>query len=165
MDLRISQKNAIQHTSKMLSRMNFFYIYRATIPTKTKLLLFGSYGIVLGITYWIFEYGKSIIYDDIIRYDFNAFLDGFTGWGNSMQLDPFALLFILPLTVMLFFKSRNGLKQADSILILLSGSILAGPLISLVTDFYFILPYRFIPFVIFMAIGVGLLFSKKINHE
>ncbi len=145
--------------------MNFFYIYRATIPTKTKFFLFGSYGIVLGITYWIFENGRSIIYDDIIRYDFNAFLDGFTGWGNSMQLDPIALLFILPLTVMLFFKSRNGLKQADSILILLAGSILAGPLISLVTDFYFILPYRFIPFVIFMAIGVGLLFSKKINHE
>ena len=141
--------------------MNFFYIYRATIPTKTKLFLFGSYGIVLGITYWIFENGRSIIYDDIIRYDFNAFLDGFTGWGNSMQLDPFVLLFIIPLTVMLFFKSRNGLKQADSILILLAGSILAGPFISLVTDFYFILPYRFIPFVIFMAIGVGLLFSKK----
>ena len=145
--------------------MNFFYIYRATIPTKTKFFLFGSYGIVIGITYWIFENGRSIIYDDIIRYDFNAFLDGFTGWGNSMQLDPIALLFILPLTVMLFFKSRNGLKQADSILILLAGSILAGPLISLVTDFYFILPYRFIPFVIFMAIGIGLLFSKKINHE
>ena len=143
--------------------MNFFYIYRATIPTKTKLFLFGSYGIILGITYWIFENGRSIIYDDIIRYDFNAFLDGFTGWGNSLQLDPVALLLILPLTVMLFFKSRNGLKQADSILILLAGSILAGPVISFVTDFYFILPYRFIPFIIFMSIGVGLLFSKKIN--
>ena len=143
--------------------MNFFYIYRATIPTKTKLFLFGSYGIILGITYWIFENGRSIIYDDIIRYDFNAFLDGFTGWGNSLQLDPVALLLILPLTVMLFFKSRNGLKQADSILILLAGSILAGPLISFVTDFYFILPYRFIPFIIFMSIGIGLLFSKKIN--
>ena len=143
--------------------MNFFYIYRATISTKTKLLLFASYGIVIGITYWIFENGRSIIYDDIIRYDFNAFLDGFTGWGNSMQLDPFALLIILPLTIMLFFKSRNGLKQADSIMILLAGSILAGPLISLVTDFYFILPYRFIPFIAFMAIGVGLLFSKKTN--
>ena len=141
--------------------MNFFYIYRATIPTKTKLFLFGSYGIILGITYWVFENGRSIIYDDIIRYDFNAFLDGFTGWGNSLQLDPVALLLILPLTVMLFFKSRNGLKQADSILILLAGSILAGPLISFVTDFYFILPYRFIPFIVFMAIGIGLLFSKK----
>ena len=68
---------------------------------------------------------------------------------------------ILPLTVMLFFKSRNGLKQADSIMILIAGSILAGPLISLITDFYFILPYRFIPFIVFMAIGIGLLFSKK----
>ena len=141
--------------------MNIFYIYRATIPTKTKLFLFGSYGLVLGITYWIFENGRSIIYDDIIRYDFNAFLEGFTGWGNSMQVDPFALVIILPLTVMLFFKSRNGLKQADSIMVLIAGSIIAGPLISLVTDFYFILPYRFIPFIIFMAIGVGLLFSKK----
>ncbi len=141
--------------------MNIFYIYRATIPTKTKLFLFGSYGLVLGITYWIFENGKSIIYDDIIRYDFNAFLEGFTGWGNSMQVDPFALVIILPLTVMLFFKSRNGLKQADSIMVLIAGSIIAGPLISFVTDFYFILPYRFIPFIIFMAIGVGLLFSKK----
>jgi len=145
--------------------MNLFYIYRATIPTKTKLYIFGSYGIILGITYWIFENGRSIIYDDIIKYDFNDFLDGFTGWGNSMQLDPFALLIILPLTIMLFFKSRNGLKQADSIMILLAGSILAGPFISFVTDFYFILPYRFIPFIIFMAIGVGLLFSKKTNPD
>ena len=141
--------------------MNLFYIYRATIPKRTKLFLFGSYGLILSITYWIFENGRSIIYDDIVRYDLNAFLDGFTGWGNSMQLDPFALVIILPLTVMLFFKSRNGLKQADSIMILIAGSILAGPLISLITDFYFILPYRFIPFIVFMAIGIGLLFSKK----
>ena len=141
--------------------MNLFYIYRATIPKRTKLFLFGSYGLILGITYWIFENGRSIIYDDIVRYDLNAFLDGFTGWGNSMQFDPFAIVIILPLTVMLFFKSRNGLKQADSIMILIAGSILAGPLISLITDFYFILPYRFIPFIVFMAIGIGLLFSKK----
>ena len=141
--------------------MNLFYIYRATIPKRTKLFLFGSYGLILGITYWIFENGRSIIYDDIVRYDLNAFLDGFTGWGNSMQLDPFALVIILPLTVMLFFKSRNGLKQADSIMILIAGSILAGPLISLITDFYFILPYRFIPFIVAMAIGIGVFLSKE----
>jgi len=145
--------------------MNFFFIYRANIPTKIKLMLFGSYIVAISIMYWIFENGRSIIYDDIIRYDFDAFLDGFTGWGNSMQLDPFVVLFILPLIVGLFIKSLKGLKQADSILIILAGSILSGPLISLITDFYFILPYRFIPFVIFVAIGIGLIFSKKINHE
>ena len=141
--------------------MNFFYIYRAEISVKTKLFLFMSYGIVIGITYWIFETQRSIIYDDIVRYSFTAFAEAFTGWGNSMQFDPFAILFILPLSIALLFKSKNGLKQADSILILIAGSILAGPLISFVTDFYFILPYRFIPFIAFMAIGVGLIFSKK----
>ena len=145
--------------------MNFFFIYRAEIPKKSKLILFGSYSIVIGVTYWIFDSGRSIIYDDIIRYDFDAFLDGFTGWGNSMQLDPLIVLCILPLTVGLFIKSLKGLKQADSVLIILSGSILAGPLISLITDFYFILPYRFIPFVIFTAIGIGIILSKKTNHE
>ncbi len=141
--------------------MNLFYIYRAEISVKTKLFLFMSYGIVIGITYWIFETQRSIIYDDIVRYSFTAFAEAFTGWGNSMQFDPFAILFILPLSIALLFKSKNGLKQADSILILIAGSILAGPLISFVTDFYFILPYRFIPFIAFMAIGVGLIFSKK----
>ncbi len=141
--------------------MSFFYIYRAEIKTRTKLFLFGSYGTMIGVTYWIFDSQRSIIYDDIVRFDFNAFLDAFTGWGNSMQLDPLIILIIVPLIIGLFIKSKNGLKQADSILILLAGSILAGPLISYVTDFYFILPYRFIPFVIFTAIGIGIIFSKK----
>ena len=144
--------------------MNIFYVYRAEIHVRTKLFLFASYGGILGLTYWIFDTQRSIIYNDIIRYDFNAFLDAFTGWGNSMQMDIFIILFIIPLTIGLFIKSKNGLKQADSILILLAGSILAGPLISFVTDFYFILPYRFIPFVVFAAIGVGIMLSrKKIN--
>ena len=141
--------------------MNLFYIYRSEISKKTKFFLFGSYGAVLGITYMIFESGRSIIYDDIVRFDFIAFLEGFTGWGNSMQLDPFAILCILPIAIGLFIKSLNGIKQSDSILIMLAGTILAGPLISLVTDFYFILPYRFIPFIIFMAIGIGIILSKK----
>ena len=141
--------------------MNIFYIYRSDIPKRTKYMLFGSYGVLIGIIYWIFESGKNIIYDDIVRFDFNAFLDGFTGWGNNMQLDPLAILCIIPLVIGLFIKSLKGIKQADSILILILGTILAGPLISYVTDFYFILPYRFIPFIVAMAIGVGIFLSKE----
>ena len=141
--------------------MNIFYIYRSDIPKRTKYMLFGSYGVLIGIIYWIFESGKNIIYDDIVRFDFNAFLDGFTGWGNNMQLDPLAILCIIPLVIGLFVKSLKGIKQADSILILILGTILAGPLISYVTDFYFILPYRFIPFIVAMAIGIGVFLSKE----
>ena len=145
--------------------MNVFFIYRSEISNRLKLVHFTSYALVLGLMYWIFESGRSIIYDDIIRYDFDAFLNGFTGWGNAMQLDPLIVLCIIPLTIGLFVKSIKGLKQADSVLIILAGSILAGPLISLITDFYFILPYRFIPFVVFTAIGIGIIFSKKTIRE
>tara|TARA_B100000678_G_scaffold177993_1_gene148460 strand:+ start:24 stop:1244 length:1221 start_codon:yes stop_codon:yes gene_type:complete len=141
--------------------MNVFYIYRSDIPNKTKYILFASYGVMIGAIYWIFESGQSIIYDDVVRFDFNSFLDGFTGWGNNMQLDPLAILCIVPLVVGLFVKSLKGIKQADSILILILGTILAGPLISYVTDFYFILPYRFIPFIVAMAIGIGVFLSKE----
>ena len=141
--------------------MNIFYIYRSDIPNKTKYILFASYGVMIGAIYWIFESGQSIIYDDVVRFDFNSFLDGFTGWGNNMQLDPLAILCIVPLVVGLFVKSLKGIKQADSILILILGTILAGPLISYVTDFYFILPYRFIPFIVAMAIGIGVFLSKE----
>ena len=141
--------------------MNIFYIYRSDIPNKTKYMLFASYAVIIGIIYWIFESGKNIIYDDVVRFEFNAFLDGFTGWGNNMQLDPLAILCIIPLVIGLFIKSLKGIKQADSILILILGTILAGPLISYVTDFYFILPYRFIPFIVAMAIGIGVFLSKE----
>ena len=141
--------------------MNVFYIYRSDIPNKTKYMLFATYGVMIGAIYWIFQSGQSIIYDDVVRFDFNSFLDGFTGWGNNMQLDPLAILCIVPLVVGLFVKSLKGIKQADSILILILGTILAGPLITYVTDFYFILPYRFIPFIVAMAIGIGVFLSKE----
>lgn len=141
--------------------LNIFFIFRSEIPKRIKFFLFGLYGAVFIISYTIFESGRNIIYDDIVRINFNAFYDAFSGWGNAMQLDPLIILSIIPLIVGLFFKSINGIKQADSILIMIAGTILAGPLISLVTDFYFILPYRFIPFIVFMAIGIGVLFAKR----
>ena len=141
--------------------LNIFFIYRAEISKKTKYFLLASYAIIISITYLIFQNQSDIIYDQIIKIDFNSFLNGFTGWGNSMQLDPFVILCIVPLTIGLFFKSLKGIKQSDSILIMIMATILAGPLIALVTDFYFILPYRFIPFIVAVAIGIGVFLSKE----
>ena len=141
--------------------INIFFIYRAEISKKTKSVILGSYAAILGLTYFIFQNQSSIIYDEVVKIDFNSFLDGFTGWGNSMQLDPLVMLCVIPLIIGLFIKSLKGVKQSDSILIMIAGTLLAAPLISLVTDFYFILPYRFIPFVVAIAIGIGVFLSKE----
>ena len=141
--------------------INIFFIIRAEISKKTKYCILGGYAAIISITYFIFQNQTNIIYDQIVKIDFNSFLNGFTGWGNSMQLDPLVMLCIIPLTIGLFLKSLKGIKQADSILIMIMGTIIAGPLISLVTDFYFILPYRFIPFIVAIAIGIGVFLSKE----
>ena len=75
--------------------------------------------------------------------------------------DFLMVLCIIPLTIGLFIKSLKGIKQSDSILIMIMGTLLATPLISLVTDFYFSLQYRFIPFVVAVAIGIGVFLSRE----
>jgi len=142
--------------------INIFFIYRAEISKKTKYFVLSGYAIIISITYFIFQYESSIIYNQIVTIDFNSFLNGFTGWGNSMQLDPLVIFSIVPLIIGLFIKSlKGGVKQSDSILIMIMGTILAGPLVALVTDFYFILPYRYIPFIVATAIGIGVFLSKE----
>ena len=68
----------------------------------------------------------------------------------------------MPLTVGLFLTSRRGIKQADSILFLIAGIVFVMPLLAALTYFN-IHPYRYVPLVVFFAIGVGTLLSQKIK--
>lgn len=140
--------------------MNVFHIYCVPITNKKKILTMISYVIAIITTIFIFSLGNTI-YGELFAIDFNDFLVGFTSWANQMHLDSMLVLVILPLTVGLFIKSKQGIKEADSILILMFGTLLIGPLIALLTDFYFILPYRFVPLIVFFAIGVGIILSNK----
>ena len=140
--------------------MNVFHTYCVPITNKKKILTMISYVIAIITTIFIFSLGNTI-YGELFAIDFNDFLVGFTSWANQMHFDSMLVLAILPLTVGLFIKSKQGIKEADSILILMFGSLLIGPLIALLTDFYFILPYRFVPLIVFFAIGVGIILSNK----
>ena len=140
--------------------MNVFHTYCVPITNKKKILTMISYVIAIITTIFIFSLGNTI-YGELFAIDFNDFLVGFTAWANQMHFDSMLVLAILPLTVGLFIKSKQGIKEADSILILMFGSLLIGPLIALLTDFYFILPYRFVPLIVFFAIGVGIILSNK----
>jgi len=140
--------------------MSIFFIARAKINNKQKIVTISSYGVAIIIMVIIFFVGDSI-YSDLVRVDWSEFWIGFTAFSYQMRFDLLMVLTILPLTVGLFLTSRRGVKEADSILILFLGTLLAGPVLSLLTDFYFILPYRFVPLIVFFSIGIGVLLSKK----
>ena len=75
--------------------------------------------------------------------------------------DSLLLLTIFPVVVGLVLLAKNHLKEADSILLLILGTLIAGPILIMFTNFYEILPYRYIPLIVFFAIGIGMFFSKK----
>ena len=146
--------------SIMFLPMSIFFIYRAKISKNKKIVTTIFYGIAIGVMMIIFLAGESV-YGDLVRVDISEFWIGFTAWSYQLRFDFMMILTILPLTVGLFLASRRGKTEADSILVLILGVLLAGPVLSMFTDFYYILPYRFVPLVVFFAIGTGVFLAKK----
>ena len=141
-----------------------FYIYRARISSRKKIWAMCSYGGVILIILAVFSFGDSV-YGDIINISDSEFFLALNTLGYTLRYDVFIILSLLPVTIGLFFTSRRGFLQADSILILILASLLAGPFISMLTGFYLqqvlILPYRLLPLIVFVAIGIGVFLSKK----
>jgi len=137
-----------------------FYICRAKISSKKKIWVICSYVGAILVILAVFSFGNSI-YNDIITISDSEFFLALNTLGYTLRYDAFIILSILPITVGLFFVSRRGILQADSILVLILTSLPAGPFISMLTEFYFVLPYRFLPLIVFVAIGIGVFFSKK----
>ena len=149
----------------MFLPMTLFLTYRADIPKRKKIRITISYVIIfvvmLAISLASVASGERTIAGDQLGFDYSEFWSGFTKWTFQLRFDWLVLLFLLPLTVGLFLTSRKGILEADSILILLMGILLSAPLLSGFTGFL-IHPYRFMPLIVFFAIGVGTLLSKKI---
>ncbi len=114
---------------------------------------------ILGI---IFVGGPQLV--ELQDFNFNDFWNGFTTWSFQLRYDTIFLLFILPVTVGLYLTSKKGVQYADAILLLIIGVIFAMPLMAGTTT-YNLHPYRYVPLIVFFAIGVGMLFSKKITPQ
>jgi len=149
--------------------MTLFFIYRANIPKQKKVKSVILYGvlIILGITLPSFM-GTSILdlhsAANVGEFSAHDFWGGFTSFSSSLRFDGLILLFLLPLTLGLFHASRSGILHADSIMFLIFGMLLSAPLIEGFSNFINE-PYRFVPLVVFFAMGTGILLSKKVTEQ
>ena len=136
--------------------MTIFFIYRASISKQKKIRLVILYGIVVVLGILFLNLTNIGFFSPNYEFDSHDFLGGFNAIQQSLRFDPLVLLFLLPLTVGLFFISRKGFKEADSISFLILGMLLSAifiPALGSGID----TPYRLIPLVIFFAMGVGVL--------
>lgn len=135
--------------------MLIFFILNSEIPKNHKIALIGVL-ILLLIAGSIMFIGFENIGEEF-RWD--EFWTGFTSFAFQMRFDVITVLFLLPLIFGLFVISKNY-KHANSISLLITGVLLSAPLLTGLTD-QTNQPYRFIPLIVFFAIGVGMLFSVK----
>jgi len=149
--------------------MTLFFIYRANISKQKKVKCVIFYGVIaiLGIIFLsVMDASLEDVGYDVetgSKFSTHDFWGGFTAFSYAFRFDGLVLLFLLPLTFGLFHASRRGIVHADSIMFLILGILLSAPFIQGLSDFV-ITPYRFIPLIVFFAMGVGVLLSRKVTE-
>ena len=144
--------------------MTLFTTYRSKISTRIKLTILLSYVIIVLVVIVSIFAGETL-YPQVFEMDPSRFLLGFAATAFQFRSDLFILVMLLPISIGLFVLARNRFQEADSVLFLIFGTIIAGPILVMVTYFYEILPYRLVPLIAFLAIGIGLFFAKKTKHN
>jgi len=144
--------------------LTLFTTYRSQVSRRTKIAILISYIIIVSAAIAIIFLGDTV-YPDVIEVNSSKFILGFQVIISQLRFDLFFIMALLPVTIGLMFLSKNKLKHADSILILIFGTIIASPILVTFTYHYEILPYRFIPLLVFFSIGVGMFFSKKLVNN
>jgi len=144
--------------------MSLFFIYRSEISRKRKIILASTTSAIIlaGTLVTLSGFSTSVATGSQEEFDSDEFWLGFSSFSYQLRFDGVVILFILPLIVGLFVASRNGIKIADSIMVLIGGILLTAPLLTGFTE-QTNQPYRFVPLVVFFAIGVGVLLSKRKN--
>jgi len=144
--------------------LTLFTTYRSQVSRRTKIAILISYVVAITFAVLLIFLGDTV-YPDVININYSKFILGFQTISAQLRFDLFFITTLLPVTVGLMFLSKNKLKHADSILILIFGTIITGPILVTFTSHYEILPYRFIPLLVFFSIGIGMFFSKKLVHH
>ena len=130
------------------------------IPKNKKIFVIITHVLVIIISVIIFQYSDAV-YGNVVDIEVSEFWIGFTTLSSNLRFDILLLLLLLPVSVGLFLKAKMGSKNSISLLVLISGTILVTPVLEMITDYYFVYPYRYVPLVVFFAIGLSTLFSKK----
>ena len=140
--------------------LSLFFIFRSEISKRRKIIIASATsGIILvGI---LVSAGTGVSgTEGQEEFDSNEFWLGFASFSYQLRFDGLVLVFILPLIVGLFIASRHKILHAESIMILISGMLLISPILTGFTEFTN-QPYRWVPLVVFFAVGIGILLSKK----
>jgi hypothetical protein len=144
--------------------MTLYFITRSNISRKSRIYSLASYGVIIVILFVTVTVLKINIIGSAVALDSTDFWEGFSAIEMQMRFDYVVLIFLLPLTIMLFFASRRGILHADSAMMFILVILLTAPFLHGFTQITN-QPYRFVSLSVFFAIGAGILLSNRTRKQ
>ena len=137
--------------------MSIYFLLRCSISRKKKMIIAG---IIIAIVIAGAAASSEANITGGVQESFisDEFWIGFTSFATQLRFDALVILFLIPLIIGLLFASTKN-KHAESMMVMIGGMLLIAPLLTGFSD-QTNQPYRFVPFVTFFAVGVGILLSK-----
>lgn len=135
--------------------MTLFFIYRTDMPKRKKIYLLASYAVIIaaGLSF------QNVVPGNL-HFDAHDALGGISSIAYSLRYDVLILVVMMPVVVGLFLRSRRGNLSADSVNFLIFGILLSAvivPAVGMAVN----VPYRFVPLIVFVAVGIGMCISSK----
>ena len=143
--------------------MSIYFVLRSDISKKRKIIV-ASFTTVIIVIVGIAATSVSFGEAKQESFDAKELQMGFTSFSYQLRSDGLVILFMIPLVSGLFILSKRGIKHAESIMVLISGILLITPILTGFTN-QTNQPYRFVPLVVFFAVGVGVLLSKRVPPD
>lgn len=139
--------------------MTLYFVARSNIPKRSKIISLISYGVVAIMLVVAASFFSTNLSGNSTLTNASEFWQGFSAMAVQMRFDYVIVIFLLPVTVMLFFASRKGVLHADTMMIFILTILLASPFLLAFTS-QTNQPYRFVSLAVFFATSVGVLLSK-----
>lgn len=148
--------------------LTLFFTYRAKIPRRKKVYLTAIYGglaaLMVVILFTDLNFGGGLQGGNV-DFDGFKFFSAFATFSYQLRFDPLIIVGVLPLSIGLYLAAKKGITDADSVLVLMVGIMMfISPFLGGFTNVH-IHPYRYVSMIMFFAIGVGLLLSKRLEPQ
>lgn len=140
--------------------MTVYFVLRSGLPGRTRLAVTICMVGIMAVGIAVVTGSAHATEIEIDGFDAREFRAGFAAFSNQMRLDVLVTVFLLPLTAALYMASRRGVRHAETSMVLMAGMLLIFPIVSGFTN-QTNHPYRFLPLVVFFAIGVSVLLTKR----
>ena len=138
--------------------ISIFFVLDAEISVKKKIIL-----VLAMLTIIIVGATTLDTHTTDEGWNWNGFWNGFVSLAYQLRFDGFVVVFLIPTIIGLYAISKNN-RYANSVSIMISGVIISNPLLLAMTEITS-QPYRFIPLLIFLAIGIGMILTRKKEPE